>query len=150
MKKKLVELNELINKMIKNHFLLPNSYSDKIQMLSHDFSYRTYVADNSRNVNNRYVNLEIYDISDCKIITIAFRQNNIVEICKDITLNFSLDKILEIVKAIYKEKHSFENHAEGIKPLKEKISLNIGRIRSLQKENEEIKLQIEGLQSLIQ
>jgi hypothetical protein len=150
MKKQLAELNELINKMAQNHFLLPSNYSDKIQMMSHDFSYRTYVAESSRNSKGRYINFELYNELDVKFIDVHFRGDRTVEVSKDVTVTFSLSKILEVIKAIYQEKHSFENHAEGIKPLKEKISNNLSRIKSIQKENEELRLQIEGLKQLNQ
>ena len=146
LKQKLERIEELISKMETNHFLLPDSWSDEVQMVLEDFSYKTYVSAPRSYGDKRYINLEIY--VDGKITEIDFRGK---EIKTQQTIGkkpVSVMDVLYYLEAIYKEKHSFENHDQGIRKLKEDLKGVRGYIKSYKKNEESILSQIRDAQKL--
>ncbi len=141
-KQYLEEIDRMIKVMYQNHFLLPNSWSDTINLDEHDWSYRTYCSRD----NSMYITLEIFEDAK-KVYDIKFRSN-------EIELNCPLGKVLKesdvynYLKVIYDEKHSFSEHNEGIKSLRAKITQERTNIRNSNTKIEEYKNQIEGLKQL--
>ena len=141
-KQYLEEIDKMIKVMYQNHFLLPNSWSDTINLDEHDWSYRTYCDRSSR----IYINLEIYEDAK-KVYDVKFRSH-------EIELNCPLGKVLKesdvynYVKIIYDEKHSFSEHDTGIKSLSAKITQEKRAIKNSTEKIENYKKEIEGLKQL--
>lgn len=117
------EIIEMIKGMENNTFLLPDSWTDLVQMASHPFSYKTYVGGRG---NNRYINIEVY-LSEKKFDGRAFTINirkEIVSVDGDNLFGKRLSPVdvHKIIKDIYVEKHSFENHNEGERAIREKMT----------------------------
>lgn len=110
-KQKIDKIIGLIAKMEQNTFLLPESWSETMNMVSRSAHYRTYVG---RRGSDRYINIEytkndeLYNpkIEDCYKINI--KGNNIIIEKLVGSMKNEVDNILDIVEAIYKEKISFE------------------------------------------
>jgi len=146
-KKQLEEINVLISKMEQNHFLLPDSWSDTIEMTNHEWSYRTYVAA-PRNLRvDRYINIEIY-VGTKKIHDINFRGNDIIIEKKLGGKSLSVTKVLFYVGEIFKEKHSFENHYQGKRKIRKEISRLNEDLRSIKKQIQSKKNELEGVKSI--
>jgi hypothetical protein len=147
-KELLQETLSMIDKMSQNTYLLPNGWSDKIEMSNFDWCYKTYVSESTRSKIGRYINIDIYNENNDKTNEFLIRSEKI-EVSHvlgqkpiDIkTVNFYISEI-------FKEKHSFENHVEGVKPLKVKIKRANEQIKSYQKDIEDYKNQIEDLKKL--
>lgn len=131
-KEQIKSIFEKIEKMETNTFLFPESWSDKIDMIDYDWSYRTY---NSGNVGkNRYHNIEIYN-EDEIILTIDFRREK-VEVVQDLSKPTTTAKEVHFyIEAIYNELHSFKNHTEGKRDIRNKIN---AKIREIKKSNEDL------------
>jgi hypothetical protein len=142
-KEQINRLKELVSKMELNHYLLPEAFSDEIEMTFENFSYKTYVGGRGK---GRYITFHIF-LEDRREIQIMFR-NESISTNEDIGKRFSLATILIYIELIYAEKHSFENHSEGIKPLKNKIRKEFDRITSAKKEIKSLREQIKGMQEL--
>ncbi|MFA6550889.1 MAG: hypothetical protein WCT36_06095 [Candidatus Gracilibacteria bacterium] len=110
-KQKIEKILDLIKKMEQNTFLLPDSWSEVLHMVSRSAHYKTYVG--ARNAD-RYINIEytkneeLYNpkINDCYSITIRKNDVFLNKILGD-TKN-EINTVLDIIEAIYKEKISFE------------------------------------------
>jgi len=146
-KQKLGRIEELISKMETNHFLLPDSWSNEVQMVLEDFSYKTYVSAPRSYGDKRYINLEIY--VDGKIKTkIDFRGKEIQTLQTIGKKSVSVTDILYYLEAIYKEKHSFENHDQGIRKLKADLKRVRGYVKSYKEDEESILSQIRDAKKL--
>ena len=113
----------MIKGMENNTFLLPDSWTDLVQMASRPFSYKTYVGGRG---NDRYINIEVY-LSEKNFNGRIFAIN----IRKDIVSidgynlfgkRLSPVDVHKIIKDIYVEKHSFENHNEGERAIRTKMT----------------------------
>ena len=108
----------LISTMESNTFLLPDSWSDDMQMSTRDMSYKTYVG--SRGAG-RYINIVMS--SPELNIEIDIRG-------EEITLDkmglfqkrVQPKQVLELIQAIYNEKYSFRESAEGLTKLRKEIA----------------------------
>lgn len=107
----------LIRTMEGNTFLLPDSWSDDMQMSTRDMSYKTYVG--SRGVG-RYINIVVS--SPELNIEINVRG---AEITLDKIGLFQKrvqpKQVLELIQAIYNEKYSFRESAEGLTKLRKEL-----------------------------
>lgn len=134
----------LIRKMESNTFLLPDSWSEEIQMVSENSTYRTYVG--NRGDVNRYINIEY--CQDDSIYKIEFRKEDIL-LEKDIfeTVN-AVAKVYEIVSRIYKEKHSFKLHDKTMTKKRKLLREKIKSQKTLDNEIKKLKLEIKDGKSL--
>lgn len=112
------EIIKMIKSMENNTFLLPESWSDLVQMSSQDYSYRTYVGSRG---NGRYINIEKY-IDGGKVLSVEIRGNDIYISDHNLFKNIKPIYVYEFIKEVYKEKHSFENHNEGQRKVRKKIA----------------------------
>ena len=143
MKTKIVSILELIRKMESNTFLLKDSWSETIPMITTDYEYRTYVG--QRNDKDRYINIQLFKLGIEKV-EILFRKKEI-HISKPIDFKFDINDLFNIVESIFNEVHSFKNHNEGLRLVKSKI---IDCKRSIKLEEERlVKLQQELSDALI-
>lgn len=117
MKKKIESILEFIRKMESNTFLLKDSWSDPIPMITTDYEYKTYVG--HRGDKERYINIILLQLGVQKI-NIEFRKNTI-HISKPIDFKFSIDDLFNIIESIFNEVHSFKNHNEGLRSVRAKI-----------------------------
>lgn len=143
MKKKIESIVDLIRKMESNTFLLKDSWSETIPMITTDYEYRTYVG--KRTDKDRYINIELFKLGIQKV-EILFRKKEI-HISKPIDFKFDINDVFNIVESIFNEVHSFKNHDEGLRLVKSKI---IDCKRSIKLEEERlVKLQQELSDALI-
>lgn len=143
MKKKIESIVDLIRKMESNTFLLKDSWSETIPMITTDYEYRTYVG--QRTDKDRYINIELFKLGIQKV-EILFRKKEI-HISKPIDFKFDINDVFNIVESIFNEVHSFKNHDEGLRLVKSKI---IDCKRSIKLEEERlVKLQQELSDALI-
>ena len=143
MKKKIESIVDLIRKMESNKFLLKDSWSETIPMITTDYEYRTYVG--QRTDKDRYINIELFKLGIQKV-EILFRKKEI-HISKPIDFKFDINDVFNIVESIFNEVHSFKNHDEGLRLVKSKI---IDCKRSIKLEEERlVKLQQELSDALI-
>ena len=111
------EMLRMIGDMEANTFLLPDSFTDEIQMASRDAVYKTYVGGRGA---NRYI--QIYYSSDDFKVNIIFTRDKITTGEVDILARKpSIEKVFDVVQAIYKEKHSFDDRANGVAKIRAKI-----------------------------
>lgn len=150
MKKQLYkEIIEMIRAMENNTFLLPDSWSELVQMASQPFSYKTYVGGRG---SDRYINIEIYNTGK------EYAGSNFaVNLRKDIV---SIDgenvfgkrlrpaQIHGLIKDIYTEKHSFENHHEGERAIRTTIADCLKTISSSRKKIKELEQRLSDLKML--
>lgn len=133
------EILDKISIMENNTFLFPKSWSDKIDMINEDWSYRTYHSGSTG--GSRYHNLEIYTEGE-KFLDIGFRGNSI-RIEQDLdNKQIGFEDILFYVSAIFKELHSFKNHNEGKRVIRKKISEKMEAKKRIIKEIVDLKQQI--------
>ena len=138
-------LNNLVNKMAQNSFLMPDAFSDVIDLQANDYSYKTYVG--NRCLSSRYVIIYI-TLEGEDIIEVVFSRNEDIIIKKSIDVVFSLAKFLKLIELIYEEKHSFSNHNEGSRKLRKSIREAKEKIKNIEKEIQSYKDQLEGLKNL--
>ena len=138
-------LNNLVNKMAQNSFLMPDAFSDVIDLQANDYSYKTYVG--KRDLTSRYIIVYI-TLEGEDIIEVIFRNKEDIIIKKSIDVVFSLAKVLKLIELIYEEKHSFSNHNEGARKLRKSIREAKERIKTIEKEIQSYKDQLEGLNNL--
>jgi hypothetical protein len=144
-KKVTARLNELVNKMAENSFLMPDGFSDVIDLQANDYSYKTYVG--NRRLHDRYIG--IYIMLDGKEITeVFFSSDGRIIVKKEVSVNLSMNKFLELVELIYNEKHSFANHNEGARKLRKSIREATQKIKSIEKEIKSYREQLDGLKHL--
>lgn len=130
MKKKIETILSLIRIMEQNTFLLKDSFSETIELLSSEYAYRTYVG--SRGDINRYIHIYLY-IHGEELVEIEFRGNDI-KLIKNIEYKFSVDDCVNVMQLIYKELHSFENHNEDVLLIKKKLADHKNMIKTYNKE----------------
>ena len=112
------EILKMISDMENNTFLFPHSYSETIDMIDLEYSYRTY--NNGARGESRYHNVEIY-VEGSKILEINF-SGNTISYKHDIDKKpLKLKEIHSYILDIYNEKHSFKNHNEGRRNIRKKI-----------------------------
>ena len=117
MKKKIESILDFIRKMEQNTFLLNDGFSDTTPLLSAEYEYRTYVG--GRGDNARYIQIELSRLG-IKEIEIKIRGKDIL-IEKKIDKTFSINDCYNIIELIFNEVHSFKNHDEGIRKIKNDI-----------------------------
>jgi hypothetical protein len=143
-KQALKRIEELISQMEQNHFLLPDSWSSEIQMANHDWSYKTYVSAPRNYGNKRYIVLEIKDLD----IKVTF---HLGEIKHDHVLGGKTIKpqdLLFYIEEIYKEKHSFDNHVDGKRKIREEIKILKSKIKRIEENIQGKKQELEGIENL--
>jgi hypothetical protein len=128
---------ELIEKMEQNTFLLPDNWSESINMATRDMSYKTYVGGRG---NNRYMCFEILDGKDS--ISINIRNEDIMITQSLLKKRVTTKKVVNYIEDIYKEQHSFIDNVEGIKKLREEVRKNKESIAKLQNKNKNLEIQI--------
>lgn len=130
MKKKIESILDFIRKMEQNTFLLKDSWSETVPLLKSEYEYRTYVS--IRGDKGRYIDIELYKLG-VKFLDIKFRENDIL-LNKPVHVNFSINDVYDIVEMIFEEVHSFRNHDEGLRKLKQDIINKKKRIKDDQSE----------------
>jgi len=127
--------------MEQNTFLLPDSWSDSVQMTKADATYRTYVSSRG---GGRYINLEYRGRGET--LNVEFRGNDIFVSNQDITKkSVTAKRLLEIVQSIYEEKHSFIESAEGIRGIREKIAQRKATIHSAKEGIKKLEVELSDL-----
>jgi hypothetical protein len=144
-KKVTARLNELVNKMAENSFLMPDGFSDVIDLQANDYSYKTYVG--NRSLRDRYIGIYIV-LGGEEITEVFFSSDGRIIVKKEVSVNLSMNKFLELVELIYNEKHSFVNHNEGARKLRKSIREATQRIKSIEKEIKSYREQLDGLKQL--
>lgn len=132
------QIIEMIDTMETNTFLFPVGWGDIIQTSNEPWSYRMYNSGSKG--KNRYHTFEIYEDAK-KVLTIKFSGNNVL-IDHSMKRAFTSTQVLEYVQGIWKELHSFGNHAEGMRTLR--VELN-----KVKKEIDTKKLEAEQIQERI-
>lgn len=139
---------KMIKAMARNTFLMPDSWSDRIELNSWK-TYKTYIDKESRNYRI-YADINIWDINWKEIIKICIRQN---EILLDNTNIFgkipTAKQVYEYILEIYNEKHSFIESNEGRKSVLRKIWDKNKEISNNKKQLEDLKKQLSDFDSLI-
>lgn len=138
------DILRMITQMECNTFLLPDSWSENIQMQHKDYMYRTYVGTRG---NSRYINLEKY-IGNEKQLSILFRGNKIELSDGDIFKPINIKEIYNFIKEVYDELHSFKNHNEGARRIRKEISSRLQTISNAQNDIKKLKQQLEDLNQL--
>jgi len=127
------QILEKISIMEQNTFLFPLSWSEKTDMEDYSWSYKTYNS-GSKGVS-RYHNIEIHNGND-KILDINFRNSNI-EIIQNLDLKtVTYLDVLKYVSIIFDEKHSFKNHSEGKRKIRNSINEKKQLVKNTLKEIE--------------
>ncbi len=116
-------MEDILNKiktMEQNTYLLPDGFSNEIQIMEKQETYKTYVGNRG---DNRYITIT-YTFENQEKLEIKVRNNKIVidDYNPFERIENLEEKIIYIVNSIYKEKHSFIENAEGIKSLRRKIT----------------------------
>ncbi len=139
------EILDKISIMENNTFLFPKSWSDKIDMIDEEWSYKTY--NNGEVGDNRYHNLEIH-VEDDTILNVGFRGNRI-QVIQDLDKKqTSIKDVLFYVTKIYEELHSFKNHDEGKRDIRKKITQAKQRKKQADEDIKELKQQLIDLKTL--
>lgn len=142
----IAQLIERISVMEHNDYLLPQTWSDIIDMTFHDWSYKTYKGDGRG--KDRYINIHIVK-AGADVLVIEFRSNDSIYLIQpESTKMYKISDALDFINAIYEEKHSFENHNEGARKLRKDIREKQQRVKDYLKEIEGLKKQLTGLKEL--
>ena len=144
MKKKIEAILEIIRKMESNTFLLKDSWSDNVELINSDYIYKTYVG--RRGDTDRYIVFEIRDKKE-NIVKVSFFKNN-VSLEKPLELKFSIDDVIKVLEEIFNEMHSFKNHSEGLRKVKQKITEARNRIKSSEAEIKKLNAELEDYKKL--
>ena len=139
------QILQKIEIMEQNTYLFQKSWSNNIEMIDFDWNYRTY---NSGTIGvNRYHNIEIFTLNK-KILEMLFRGNSI-HIIQDLDAKpINLKDVLFYVEAIFEEKHSFKNHNEGKRKIRETITMKMAGIESAKNEIIALKQQLIDINTL--
>ena len=133
----------MIEAMEKNTFLLPDSWTELVQLCDSPLAYKTYVG--GRNAN-RYINIEIYNYEkrfDGRSFAINIRKKNIeVDGDSPFDKRVTAQQVHDIIAQIFKDKHSFENHNEGVRVKREKITSLTRQILTAKKEIKKLEQEI--------
>ncbi len=138
----LKEIERMVTAMNANTFLLPNGWSDRIDMDLQDWSYVTYCSRST----SLYINIDIYKEEE-KIFEFHFNFGKI-NVTSLLGVSVTPKKMYDYIKLIYDEKHSFSEHDEGLKSLREKLRDERNKIKSANKQIKELTSQMEGLKQL--
>lgn len=131
MKKQQKRILELIEKMEKNTFLMPDNWMiEEVHMTTRDMSYKTYVG---RRGIERYIVFEIRYGDDS--VELNVRGNDVVMNHSIFKKRISIDTVLVFIEDIYKEQHSFIENAEGVKKIRAEIR---DKKRSIEQDKKEI------------
>lgn len=139
------QIFEKIEIMEQNSFLFPKSWSEQIDMIDFDWSYKTYNAGYLG--KSRYHTIEIYSLSS-KEFEILIRGNEIQVIQNLDKKQISYNDIYYYITAIFNEKHSFKNHSEGKRKIRENIKNKLSNISSLKTEITTLRKQLSDLNKL--
>lgn len=147
MKKEIKESLDLVSKMEQNTFLLPDGFSEVIDMMFEEWSYKTYVG--TRGLG-RYVIFYIYKDDPNKCIYEMIFQDKDIEIKQSISeIKLTANKIYQFVEAIYKEKHSFEMFDDSLKSLRKKLRSKKEQKIEIEKEIQKINQEILDAKKII-
>jgi hypothetical protein len=147
MKKEIKQSLDLVSKMEQNTFLLPDVFSEVIDMMFEEWSYKTYVG--TRGLG-RYIVFYIYKDDPNKCIYEMVFRNEDIEIKQSISeVNLTANKIYQFVEAIYKEKHSFEMFDDSLKTLRKKLRYTKEQKKNIEKEIKKINQEILDAKKLI-
>ena len=139
------QILEKITIMEQNTFLFPKSWSETIDIIDEEWSYRTYNSGGFG--NSRYHKVEIYLINK-KILDINFRGTEI-EVIQNLDVKpITYSDILKYITYIFNEKHSFKNHNEGKRKIRESIKRKIQDIETAKKLIIELKQQLADIDKL--
>lgn len=145
-KQKIEKILKLVEKMEQNTFLLPESWSENMQMNSRSAHYRTYVGGRG---DGRYINIEftnnneLYNPKAEDFYSITIRKNNIYLNKRLGEKRNEVEIVLDIVEAIYKEKFSFEIMSkQKFEKRKHQKELR-DRIKEMVEEFEKVKSELE-------
>ena len=121
---------ELIEKMCKNKFLMPDSHSQDA-FLPSGLKYKTYVDSSNRN----YANIYIKNADESELYTVTLRNRKVCVDSFDIFQNpVTAKQIYEQILEIYNLKFSFAESDEWRTAIMEKISQKAILLREAQKE----------------
>ena len=121
---------ELIEKMCKNKFLMPDSHSEDAYLPSW-LKYRTYVDSSSRS----YANIYIKRADENEVYTITFRNRRVRVDSYDIFKNpLTPKQIYEQILEIFNLKFSFAESDEWRAAIMEKISQKAIALSQAEKE----------------
>jgi len=139
---------DLVSKMEQNTFLLPDAFTEVVDMMFEDWSYKTYVGTRG---SGRYIIFYIYkdEPSEC-IYEIVFRDEEIQIKQSILEKSLTANKIYQFVEAIYKEKHSFEMFDDSLKTLRKKLRTKKEQKKNIEKEIKKINQEIIDAKKLIQ
>lgn len=139
------QILEKIAIMEQNTFLFPLSWTKTIDMIDEDWSYKTYNSGSKG--TERYHNIEIH-MFQTKALDINFRGDSI-HVVQDLDSRaVTLNDVLKYVTAIFEEKHSFKNHNEGKRKIRETINRKTDEIEQLRKDIVLLKTQLNDLNKL--
>lgn len=124
------DIIRMVSLMEQNTFLLPDGWSDNIQMASCNAMYRTYVQ--KRGVN-RYMALE-YDDEKSKVRLTISRDSVGTTETNLLSKRTTVKEAHRIVSAIYNEMHSFKDGAEGKASIRKEIREKRKKISDLKAE----------------
>jgi len=125
------EIISLVERMEVNTFLLPDSWSDNINMQDRDICYRTYVQ---RRGSHRYMQFDFkggkYDYS------LGIRGDRVILNDYDFLRTISLSKVLDDMSAMYEDVKSFKSLSECLTKLRNELA---GKRKNLQETKNDIK-----------
>lgn len=139
------EVMRMVKVMNGNHFLLPRTWSETIDIDLKDWSYRTYCADTSSS-ESLYIHIEIHK-DEKQVVNFHFNKSDII-ISTSVENNITAKDMYDYISTIYNEKHSFSEHNEGLKALRKKIRKQKSIIKSAEKEIDMLEKEVQGLKDL--
>lgn len=144
-RQKIEKILDLLKKMEGNSFLLPDSWSEVVNMVSRSAHFKTYVGGRGF---NRYINIEYVDSSE--IYNPKAEDRYSIEVRNDVIYlhkrlgdrKNEIDVVLDIVGAIYTEKMSFDIMATAVATKRKRlIDINVS-LKSLKDEFNKIKKEL--------
>lgn len=127
------EIISLVEKMEVNTFLLPESWSETVNMQDKDISYRTYVQ---RRGSDRYMQFEFkggkHDYS------LNIRGDRVILDDYDFVRTVPLSRVLEDMKALYEDVKSFKSFSEGLTKLRNELARERTNLRGAKKKIEKL------------
>ena len=132
-KQKIDKILNLIRRMEQNTFLLPDSWSSVVDMITRSAHYKTYVShrgDSERYINIEYTkNNELHNPKQEDCYSIEIRKNNIYINKRLGEVKNEVNLVFDIVEAIYKEKYSFEIMDKTVAEKRKEMKELRGRIK---------------------
>jgi hypothetical protein len=139
---------DLLSKMEQNTFLLPDGFTEVVDMMFEEWSYKTYVGKRGA---GRYIIFYIYkDDPNKEIYEIVFRGEEIQIKQSILEKSLTANKIYQFVEAIYKEKHSFEMFDDSLKTLRKDLRSKKQKKEAIEKEIQKLNQKIIDAKKLIQ